>query len=170
MKRLLLVLAFTTLAASGCSSTDGTVDAPTSSMAAIATTTTTAPITTTELPPPVMADLTYEEPVSEVSTYEEPTYETEPTIEYVTLFQGCSTHGASAMTEYGETAYCSRVARTDAWIWSVTQGVTPYIELPSTPDVVAPTNYQTAPESAVQICMAKTGQTLKKCTADLHGG
>lgn len=49
----------------------------------------------------------------------------EHTIQPVVLGDYCSNRGASAPTEDGSTAYCARLAGTDAYIWSLTPGVAP---------------------------------------------
>ncbi|GGG27512.1 hypothetical protein GCM10007304_46680 [Rhodococcoides trifolii] len=56
----------------------------------------------------------------------------EPARETVTLGDYCSSRGASASTEDGSTAYCSRLAGTDAYLWSLTDGVAPNPELQQT--------------------------------------
>jgi hypothetical protein len=53
----------------------------------------------------------------------------EPTVQPVTLGDYCSSRGASATASDGSTAYCSRLAGTDAYIWSLTAGVAPNPEL-----------------------------------------
>lgn len=122
-----VVLALVGIAAVGCSQDNPADTAPTStptSASAISTTTTAPPTTTSELP-----TNTVEAPVVE-TTYEaptEPTYEetTAPTVQTVALGDYCSARGTSAITSDGSTAYCSRLAGTDAYIWSLTSGVAP---------------------------------------------
>lgn len=55
-----------------------------------------------------------------------------PAQETVTLGDYCSSRGASASTTDGSTAYCSRLAGTDAYLWSLTNGVAPNPELQQT--------------------------------------
>lgn len=129
MKRIVVGLALIGLAAAGCSSDDqGTDSPPTTTTTSITTTTTTAPTSeTTTLPPPIE---TTEAPVMPESPAAEPEPEAiEPTVQPVTLGDYCSSRGASATTWDGSTAYCSRLAGTDAYIWSQTAGVAPNPEL-----------------------------------------
>ncbi|MFJ6095613.1 hypothetical protein [Williamsia muralis] len=72
----------------------------------------------TPSPPPAP-----EPPIAE-PTYEAPaTVEAAPTVQPVVLGDYCSSPGASAPTTDGSTAYCARLAGTDAYVWSPTPGV-----------------------------------------------
>lgn len=87
---------------------------------AASVTTTVAPKTTAALglttePSPVATP----EPTPEPTTIETPT---QPT---VILGYYCGDHDAVGVTADGTTAYCSRVARTDAYKWSTSPGVIP---------------------------------------------
>lgn len=109
MKRIVVGLALIGLAAAGCSSDDQRTDSPSP------TATTTAPFSeTTTLPPPID---TSEAPMLPESPAVEPEPEAiEPTVQPVTLGDYCSSPGASATIGDGSTAYCSRLAGTDAYI------------------------------------------------------
>ncbi|WP_137876522.1 hypothetical protein [Rhodococcus sp. Q] len=129
MKRIVVGLALIGLAMAGCSSDEGTdTPPPTTTTSSTTTMTTTAPPseTATLLPPletseaPVMPEPPAAEPEPEV---------VEPPVQPVALGDYCSSRGATATTWDGSTAYCSRLAGTDAYIWSLTAGVAPNPEL-----------------------------------------
>lgn len=164
MKRLVLVLALATLAVSGCSTGDEASPVQTSSTTSIAATT-----TTTSPPPATITPTEASTPISIEPTFEEPVYETTEAIAFVDLGEYCSTRGASATTASGLTAYCSRLAGTDAWIWSTTQGVAPNAALETT-YVERPRVYPTEDESFIQTCMVKSGASREACIANIQAG
>lgn len=131
---MIVGLALIGLAVTGCSSDDQGTDSPPPSSLAM---TSTAPSATTTPPPPpsetVMlppVTLPSEPSLSLETSFAELVPGTiEPTVQPVTLGAYCSSRGASATAWDGSTAYCSRLAGTDAYIWSLTAGVAPNPEL-----------------------------------------
>lgn len=120
MRRMGVLMAAVFVVVVGCSSDDGTESSSTSS--STTTTTSAAPSTTTMTPPPPPPPAP-EPPIAE-PTYEAPAaVEAVPTVQLVVLGDYCSSRGAPAPTADGSTAYCTRLAGTDAYVWSLTQGV-----------------------------------------------
>ncbi|MCZ4549721.1 hypothetical protein [Gordonia rubripertincta] len=152
MRRIGVLVAAIAIVMVGCSSEDGTENSPAPS----SPTTSAAPSTTTPQPPPPPPA----PPPATEPTYEAPATveEAEPTIQPVTLGDYCSSRGASAPTADGSTAYCARLAGTDAYVWALTPGVA------SNPDVPLPGNGTSAPGDVCYDLSATTinsqGQTL----------
>lgn len=120
-----ITLVLFAIAAAGCSHEDASDTAPIPTATVATSSSTTVAPTTTTTPPTTTVEVPVEESTSEATA--EPTFEetTAPAVQAVTLGDYCSSRGASATAWDGSTAYCSRMAGTDAYIWSPISGVAP---------------------------------------------
>ncbi|NKR65376.1 hypothetical protein GS491_26110 [Rhodococcus hoagii] len=132
---------------------------------------TTPPTTTTSIEPTTPPAQPVEAP-READTRSA----TETPQQYVALGDYCSARGTSELTADGQTAYCSRLSQTDAWVWSLTEGVAPNPAAPSTWTQDPPSSptttasYPTADEAFIETCIAKSGQTRAQCVAAIQQG
>lgn len=139
-----LFVIFGAAAAFTDNSSDGTGSSPSSSTTDF---TTTSETSNTAVPT--------SSPVPETPVAESPTqsYESTPAVE---IGDYCATPDAQAVATDGRTAYCSRRAGTDAYLWAPNPGVIPNPDLPQ--QTTEPTSDEDAPAIGSPCTTSEIGQ------------